>query len=146
MYRARCSIPQYFNSPGRGQAKDPIAKEIALRPPPTEKPAQRNCQLLGRAGEHHDSAVGAWQPILSEEVLVMGHEQKTPGTLMDLRVASVIPEPRFILGLAHLAKTRHACQALGYLRLDVVIQKDEWRLRRLPGLPRRQRLRSLKHA
>ena len=80
------------------------------------------------------------EPILAQEVLVMGDEEETPRTPMNLGIRGVPTKTMRSLLLANLAEASEIAQLLGYVRLHIVIQQDERRLLRLALLASGHRL------
>lgn len=87
--------------------------------------------------------MGAGEPILAQKVLIVGDEEETTRSAMDLGVCSISPESS-LSGSRGISDPTKACQALetlGHRNLDIVVQQDERGLLRLSGLPPWQRLR-----
>lgn len=70
----------------------------------------------------------------------MRDEQEVPRSAIDLEVCRLSSEPLALFALSNLAHTCKPRQVLRNVGLDVAVEKDEWRLRRLSRLPTWQRL------
>jgi hypothetical protein len=90
--------------------------------------------LLGPAGKDEDPAVRARKPILAEKVLIVRDEEEPARTAIDLWIGGVSPESTLRLLLSNLAEPTYSGQPLCDVGPDVVIEEDERRLARLPGL------------
>ena len=62
------------------------------------------------------------EPILAQEILVVGHEEEAPPTPVNLRIGGVPTKTMLSLLLANLAEAGETTQLLGNVRLYVVIE------------------------
>lgn len=132
---AQATVAEEFYSACGRQAEDTIAQQVPLRPPPFQEASQGRGQPRGWAHEDEDAAVSIRQPIRAKKVFVVGHEQETARTPVDLRVRGVPPEALFALAFTDAAEPSQAGKVADHSRLDVVVQENERRLARLLRFP-----------
>ena len=74
------------------------------------------------------------EPILAQELLIVGHEEKTPRTPVDLGIGGVSTEATFSLPLSDLAETGQRAKLIGDPDLDVMVEQNVGWLFRLSFL------------
>ena len=119
------SVSQDFDTTTSGQAEDPVPQQVTLRPPPVEEPPKRLAEATGRTDEHQDAAVLVGEPILAQEVLIVGHKEETPRTPVDLGIGGVSTEATLSFPLSDLTETGQRAELIGDPDLDVMVEQDE---------------------
>ncbi|MCC7107456.1 MAG: hypothetical protein IT307_20150 [Chloroflexi bacterium] len=132
------AITQQLHATPSRQTEDAPVQQLALGTLPRQKAAQSARELSWRADEDQHSAVVVRQSLMTQEVLVVGHEEERTRTLVNLPVRSVAPEPLLLFGLAHLAEASQALEPLGNVSLGVMVEKDKRWLLGLSAGPARQ--------
>lgn len=119
------TVSENFDPAGGGQTKDAVPKQVTLRPPPIEESPKRVGKTTGRTHEDQDTSVLVREPVLAQEVPIVGYEKETARTTMNLGIGCVPAEAMFSLLLANLTKAGQGDELLGDPHLDVVVEQDE---------------------
>src|SRR3954451_23433832 len=119
--RAEVAATQDFDATSGSQTEHTIPQQISPRTPPVEEPPKRLSQTTRRTNEHQDATVLVGESILAQEVLIVGHEEKTPRTPVDLGIGGVSAKAILSLSLSDLAVTGQVTQLPGDINLNVMV-------------------------